>query len=643
MARSSEGERSGERGGARARTLACVAIAASVGIALAWSTRATPPPPAAALPPAPAAAPRWRATRGRARERADGAPPPSCERRDAGSADVRGGLGARVSAARAHWRSIAGLVALALGAVRARLGLVAAASTAAGALARAVGFFLGGRDPSMPQHHTATAHNGRRASAHAAARDAFHWARNPRLARRAARAFSEASLAAERPEGADGLVARPAVARALEAYLCGPAGQVLIVTGPEGSGKTTAVRQALASRAGVLPVSLGQTVGVGALYGTLMQTAGLKQDSSHESVADQLVPFLKASATIHRAAHALDFAVAAARPASGHADADAAAPRVEGEWLPCLLVEIEPGTPAQHIAAAFNILKRAAVEQRACRAIGVLARAADAFALPAWALGTDRGAALWIGDMERDEADALLKSAHAGTPVRACRPATREGGANGADGADGRADGGADGGGDDAARQADAASAKLRAQVIDALGTRPATLEHCARLLATCNSAREQERALRALAERHARMASLAVDYLLAPVGSTVLLPDLSSARAFAPRAADFGRLMRQLIATADDAGSATGPNGADVAAPVRALVRCEAASYLPPPCDVLPLLCRPEHDALLYDIGARGYRFNGLAHERAARRRLHKTMAAAAAGALTFTTIPRW
>lgn len=373
------------------------------------------------------------------------------------------------------------------------------------------------------------------------------------------------------------VVQRSELKRALTDYLDSSIGNVLIVTGPPGAGKTSEVRRALDTRTGVIPtvVPIHGPLGFGSTYSALLRAFGLTVDAASADVLrEQLVPFLKASARLQQGG-----GLSKGRDGAPSTSRGGASRPAGSLWLPVLLVELDAGLPEATIAAVVRALKYVVVEERAARAVLVLADPHEIFAVqtPALLASPDTASVLWVGDLTEREAGAYLSARKCLVPGRF------------------------------------ALAGELRAELLRAVGTRLRTLDRACTLLERADEA-DHPALMRAFIDERTAAAARAVDNLLAAGDGR--------SQDGSGRSLDFRRLLSQLV---ESAGAGPRPLGGGELS--RGFVPCGDAPYLPPPCDVVPVLRRPLHDAVVFNSQAHGYQFNTVGHARAARERLLATL----------------
>jgi len=175
------------------------------------------------------------------------------------------------------------------------------------------------------------------------------------------------------------VVERLGVVAAVADYLATPldeSGVYMVVEGPRGCGKTTAVERAASGRDGVINVTL-PTVSGSSVFGAIAARLGGKLAA--ETTQDE-----------YELAKLFRKAAAARLPTSP-------------AWAPVVIVEMERGASDADVSAAARSLKRLCVDCRAAHVVIVLSEANAAFALPA---DPFRQRFLWVDDFTEAEAHA---------------------------------------------------------------------------------------------------------------------------------------------------------------------------------------------------------------------------------------------
>jgi hypothetical protein len=179
-------------------------------------------------------------------------------------------------------------------------------------------------------------------------------------------------------------IPREAVEKRFRAYLHGPPGEILVVSGPKAAGKSTAALHALRDVRGA----------------TLVKLKG-QDDLSKKLLVAVGMPFIGRNTDVDIVSLTRMFksAIWWRRLLTG-----------DEAWLPTFLVEVDGMTDASHINNALVTLKRLACDRGACRAIVVLGDTDAALALSKDRARNDN---LWFGDFSPKEASAYLDAANA--------------------------------------------------------------------------------------------------------------------------------------------------------------------------------------------------------------------------------------
>jgi hypothetical protein len=179
-------------------------------------------------------------------------------------------------------------------------------------------------------------------------------------------------------------VARAQIDAELGAFVEHAGERIVIVIGPRGAGKTTAVAHALEQTDGVIMLSVtGEHKRDTGIYASLLDnTLGRTPYSTSALSQNQMVGYLKAAASRYGKLHP-------------HA----------ADWKPTLVFELETKAEPATVSLAVQTMKNLVCDRAVCHGFVVLS---DAHSIYAVTTDTGRHAYTWTGDFSSAEADAYL-------------------------------------------------------------------------------------------------------------------------------------------------------------------------------------------------------------------------------------------